>query len=371
MQQHDEEELIRDIDAEHAAIAAAHRRMMRLIVEVDRRHVWRDLGARDTAHWLSMRYGVSQWKARRWIAAARALQSLPAVAEALGSGELHLDKVVELTRVATPETESRLLVWAGGVSCGAIRRKADVAMRRTVEQVEGVERSRSLTWWTFDDGMRFGIEGELPPAQGAVVAKALDDLAGTLPVMPDEQGRIGVDARRADALVAMCSARTGIDREPDRATVIVHARLEGSERLDECEVEDGPAISPESARRLACNARVQVLLENESEVPVRVGRATRELPAWMVRQLKYRDRECRFPGCGSRRFTQAHHIVWWEQGGRTDLENLVLVCTFHHRLVHEYGWKVRREEDGSVSWFRREGQRYRSGPAPPEELIAS
>ena len=98
---------------------------------------------------------------------------------------------------------------------------------------------------------------------------------------------------------------------------------------------------------------------------------SREPPAWMVRQLKYRDRECRFPGCGSRRFTQAHHVVWWERGGPTDLENLVLVCTFHHRLVHEYGWHVRREEDGSVSWFRREGRRYRPGPSSPEELIAS
>lgn len=368
---HADDELIREIDAEHAAIAASHSRMLQLIAKIDRRGGWREVGARDTAHWLSIRYGVSQWKARRWIAAAHALESLPEISEALASGELHLDKVVELTRVATPETESRLLVWAGGVSCGAIRRKAEVAMRRTVEEVEGVERSRSLSWWTFDDGRRFGIEGELPPSQGAVVARALDELAGTLPVMPDEQGRVGVDARRADALVALCSAQTGGDREPDRATVIVHARLNGSERLSECEVEDGPAISPESAHRLACNARVQVLVESDSEVPVRVGRMTREPPAWMVRQLKYRDRECRFPGCGSRRFTQAHHIVWWERGGATDLDNLVLVCTFHHRLVHEYGWSVRRDETGTVSWFRRGGGRYVAGPGPPGELIAS
>jgi Domain of unknown function (DUF222)/HNH endonuclease len=249
--------------------------------------------------------------------------------------------------------------------------QTDVALRRSVEDVEDVERSRSLTWWTFDDGRRFGIEGELPPSQGAIVAKALDDLASMLPVMPEEHGPTGIDARRADALVALCSTTGGAEREPDRATVIVHARLDDAERLHDCEVEDGPAIAAESADRLACNARVQVLVENESELPVRVGRMTREPPAWMLRQLKYRDRECRFPGCGSRRFTQAHHIVWWEQGGPTDLENLVLVCTFHHRLVHEYGWQVRREENGAVSWFRREGRRYRPGSAPPEELIAS
>jgi len=152
----------------------------------------------------------------------------------------------------------------------------------------------------------------------------------------------------------------------------VHARLDGpDDELSECEIEDGPAIGPDTARRFACNARVQTVVEQENGLPVKLGRTTREPPAWMVRHLKYRDGECRFPGCGSRRFTQAHHIVWWDHGGRTDLDNLVLVCTFHHRLVHEYGWRVRREQDGTVSWFRREGRRYRPGPAPPEALVAS
>jgi hypothetical protein len=85
----------------------------------------------------------------------------------------------------------------------------------------------------------------------------------------------------------------------------------------------------------------------------------------MLRQLRYRDRECSFPGCGARRFTHAHHVVWWERGGRTDLENLVLVCGFHHRLVHELGWAVRREPDGVARWFRPNGTRYVAGPAPP------
>ena len=362
----DNDALIRSIDAEHSRIAAAQHRMLRLIAKADRRKSWVDAGARDTAHWLSMRYGISYWKAQRWIAAAHALGSLPLVSNALASGELHMDKAVELTRFATPETESRLLIWAGGVSCGAIRRKADVATRRTREDVVDVERSRFLSWWTFDDGRRFGMQGELPSAQGAVVAKALDRLARDLPLIRDEDGPNGADARRADALVALCSTGSRPQAEPDRATVIVHARIDRSSRgFDECEVEDGPAIDADAARRLACDARRQTVVEDDGGLPVRLGRVTREPPAWMVRHLKYRDGECRFPGCGSKRFTQAHHIVWWDQGGRTDLENLVLVCTFHHRLVHEYGWRVRREQDGTVSWFRREGGPYRTGPSPP------
>jgi hypothetical protein len=85
----------------------------------------------------------------------------------------------------------------------------------------------------------------------------------------------------------------------------------------------------------------------------------------MLRHIRYRDLECRFPGCGARRFTQAHHIVWWERGGRTDPDNLLLVCTFHHRLVHEYGWVVRRDPDGTVTWFHPGGTPYSAGPGPP------
>jgi hypothetical protein len=114
---------------------------------------------------------------------------------------------------------------------------------------------------------------------------------------------------------------------------------------------------------------LQSVVEDETGQPVRLGRLTREPSAWMLRQLKYRDVECAFPGCGARRFTQAHHILWWERGGPTDLENLLLVCFFHHKLVHEHGWSVRRENDGATRWLRPDGTRYRAGPAPPPEQL--
>src|SRR4029453_11121685 len=122
---------------------------------------------------------------------AHALETLPRTSEALASGELHVDKAVELTRFATPETESRLLVWAGGVSCGAIRRKADVVARRSSGEAEEAERSRFLSWWTFDEGRRFGLEAELPSAEGAVVAKVLDRLPRPPPPPAAGGGRRG------------------------------------------------------------------------------------------------------------------------------------------------------------------------------------
>lgn len=318
------------------------------------------------AHYLWMRHGVSDWKARRWVAAAHALERLAAISEAFATGELSIDKVVELTRFATPQTERGLITWAKEVSCGAIRHRGDLASRTLREETAEAQRERRLTWWYLEEGRRLGLEAELPAAEGAVVVKAIERLAETIPVMPGEDGPFDVDARRADALVALCSAKIAGDPDPDRATVVVHASLDAlASGRQGAEIERGPVISPEAARRLACTARLQVMVEDASGDAIRVGRILREPPAWMLRQLRYRDRECRFPGCGARAFTQAHHVVWWEKGGATALENLILICFFHHRLVHEYGWSVERDEHGTVSWFYPDRTRYRAGPAPP------
>jgi hypothetical protein len=361
-----DQELIQAVDALHQQACSAQRELFAVIVRVDRHKAWRDSGARDMAHWLRMRLGISEWKARRWMAAAHALEDLPLVSQAFSSGELGVDKVVELTRFATSETEGDLLRWAKHVSCAAIRHKGDLALRPSIVEAKDAEKARSLTWWYFEENRRFGLQAELPAADGAVVQKALERLAESLPVMPGEEDACYADARRADALVALCSARISNDPDPDRATVVVHAQLDGLISGDGgCEIENGPVIHPETAKRLLCEARVQTVIEDKAGLPVRLGRTTRIPPGWMVRQLKHRDLECRFPGCGTRQFTKAHHIRWWGHGGSTDLDNLLLVCSFHHKLVHEYGWSVARKKDGMALWFRPDGAPYRSGPRPP------
>jgi len=108
------QELIEDLDSAHRRICSAEPELFYLIAEVDRREAWRDAGARDMAHWLWMRQGISDWKARTWIASAHALEHLPLISQAFSEGELGIDKVVELTRFATPTTESGLISWAQG-----------------------------------------------------------------------------------------------------------------------------------------------------------------------------------------------------------------------------------------------------------------
>lgn len=364
--------LIGAMDAAHAVVSQAQRELLRLIAELDRRDAWEGHGARDAAHWLSMRYGLSAWKAHRWIAAAHALEGLPRLSDAFAGGALGIDKVVELCRFAAPDTEGHLIRWASDVTCATIRHRGDLAVRASIEEVIDVERARSVSWWYFDDGRRFGLEADLPAAQGAVVARALERVAQAVPSMPDETDSSFATARRADALVALCSARIARDADQDRASVVVHAQLDSVLRdTGGCEIEDGPAIYSETVRRLMCNARVQTVVEDPAGDVLGLGRMSREPTAWMVRQIRYRDRGCRFPGCGTRAFTQAHHVVWWRNGGRTDLDNLVLICSFHHRLVHEHGWSMKRDGDGTLRWFRRDGTRYRAGPSPGADADAS
>jgi Domain of unknown function (DUF222)/HNH endonuclease len=357
------EQSIARADAANARVGAAQRDLLSAIGEIDRMSAWEGDGARDLAHWVSIRYGISQWKGCRWVHAAHALETLPRIADALARGELSLDQVVELCRFATPETEAGLIRWAKTVSTGALRRRADREVATSTQADRDAEEARFLRWWYLEEGRRMGLEAELPAAQGAIVVKAIERMAKRVPTMPGEEDPVHMTARRADALVAICSSRIAADPEPDRATVLVHVR---ADTLDHgrgaAEVENGPLLHLATTHRLLCDARVQTVIEGEGGSVVGLGRMRREPSAWMVRQIRYRDRECRFPGCGARRFTQAHHIRWWRDGGSTDLDNLLLICSFQHKLVHELGWRVKRRSDGEIRWFRPDGVRYRAGP---------
>ena len=367
-----DEELLGRTDGAWSAVGRAHRDLLELIAEVGRREAWRAEGAHDLAHWVAMRYHLSAWKAQRWVHAAQALASLPRVRAALGAGRLGIDQVAELTRFARPETERDLLGWAEHRSSGAIAHRADLERRRERAEVVSAERERAVRWGYTDDGTRFELEAELPADQGAVLATTLDRLAERIEASPHDADRPWpLEARRADALVALCAGAVSSDPEPMRATVVVHARAESligpPASAPNAEVERGPVLAPETLRRLACDASLQVSLDDAHGTPLMLGRRTRTPSAAMVRALRRRDRTCRFPGCERVRYTDAHHVVWWSRGGRTDLVNLVLLCGFHHRLVHEGGWRLRLESDASVRWFRPNGEPFRAGPGPPGE----
>ena len=140
-----EAELIEGLHSLHFVLSVTHRKILTIIAELDERKLWRDEGCRDMAQWLSGRIGISAWIAARWVAASHAIPKLPLISAALESGSLGLDKVLELCRFATPETEQELIAWARRVSVATVRHKADVFNRPQLEEVRSVEQARFLS----------------------------------------------------------------------------------------------------------------------------------------------------------------------------------------------------------------------------------
>ena len=265
------------------------------------------------------------------------IDDCPKTKEALVAGELSLAKAAAITRVATDTTEDTLLSYArhAPTELEAITR----AYRRVTETTDDDQQRHDRRYLTtyFDDHSDYVINGRLTPDAGAVVDKALAAARDKIGFDP----AVGGSGLNADALVAVAeSALDSIDPGSggDRYQVVVHVTDDAlSHGL--CEVEPGAEISPETARRIACDSAIVEVVHTGEGDPV-AGRKARAVPARMRRALKARDRTCRWPGCTARGHYDAHHIVFWTNGGPTHLQNLVLLCRFHHHRVHEGGYKL-------------------------------
>jgi 5-methylcytosine-specific restriction endonuclease McrA len=209
-----------------------------------------------------------------------------------------------------------------------------------------------------DDDGTVVLRGRLSPEVGALLLRALAAARETL------YQKVGGSAepptmaqRQADALALL--AETALHHlDPgapgERYQVVVHvdaAALVDPDQPGQSVLEDGPRVSAETSRRLACDASRVVMRHDEDGRTVEVGARTRTIPPALRRALHHRDGGCRFPGCGLP-FGHGHHVRHWAQGGSTTLSNLALLCRRHHRAVHEEGYQVGREPDGEL-WFRR------------------
>jgi Domain of unknown function (DUF222) len=347
----------------HGISCAAHRHLLTVVAELDERTAYREDGAPDMAAWLAAKLSLAPATARAWVQIARALESLPAIANAYAAGTLSWDQVRSAVRVATPETDAEIAELAQ--RCSAFQ-LADMARRRrrpNNDEANNRHACRFLSYWWEDDHTFLRLSGRLPAEGGAVVEAALNRVIDARP--PDIPAVYGeFRTRAADALVELASQRLDADFDTDRATVVAHvdaAVLAGGEGV--AELESGGLIAAETARRLACDARIETAVHGNDGTPLGVGRATRSVPPWLARQIKHRDKTCRFPGCSRTRFTNNHHIDFWVRDeGPTDLRNLLRLCWFHHRMVHEGGWSVRGDPAGDVEFLRPDGSVFRVGP---------
>jgi 5-methylcytosine-specific restriction endonuclease McrA len=346
---------------------AATARLLDLIREFDARGGWNN-GFRSCAAWLSWRVGFAPGAAREHVRVARALGTLPQLSQALARGELSYAKVRELTRVATPDTEERLLAVGRAGTAEHVERivRGWRRMDRKAETREAARQhaGRALQVYQDEDGT-VRIRGRLAPEVGALLLKALDAARETLyqrrrEQTPDADPPI-MEQQQADALalLAETALHHGIDpgAPGERYQVVVHvdaAVLTDPDQAGQSVLEGGMRVPAGTSQRLACDASRVVMRHDAEGRLLEVGARTRTIPPALRRALHHRDRGCRFPGCGLP-FGQGHHLRHWAQGGPTTLSNLALLCRRHHRAVHEEGYHVERRTDGELQFRSPDG----------------
>ena len=205
------------------------------------------------------------------------------------------------------------------------------------------------------------VGGDLDELDGAQTAESNAALRGAPAATP------GAKAENA----ANMSARVGSGTRAERYQVMVHcdaATLAAEGEPGRSDL-DGIRVSAETSRRMACDAAVVAMVHAKDGSMLNVGRRTRTIPPHIRRALDERDRGCRFPGCGCR-FTEAHHVKHWADGGETSLRNTLLLCRRHHRAVHEGRVKVSVNGDATVLFFTPKGSMLVDAPSRPAPWAA-
>ena len=143
----------------------------------------------------------------------------------------------------------------------------------------------------------------------------------------------------------------------DKHQIVVHVSAETLRDAEagRCEIEDGAGICAETCRRLACDCSLVHITEDAQGSALDIGRKTRSIPPALRRALNARDQGCRFPGCCNSKYLDGHHIEHWAKGGETKLRNLVSLCRFHHRQVHEGGYTIQILDDGALRFLKPNG----------------
>ena len=379
-------------------------RLLTLLRTYDEEELWS--GWRSCAHWLNWRTGISLGAARERLRAARCLADLPLTSAQMEKGRLSWSKVRAMTRVATAENEARLVEFALHHTASQVERlvRAWRSAETAYAELDGpseLAARRHLTIRMTDDGM-YEVRGLLLPEVGALLVEALDAAADEIYRQEramEREAEAATEreaAREADAAIGEPDPPTSAptpapgpapapglrlsqgeqrhdalgawleDRTEAKVQLVVHTVAGGPEILA---TEEGSHVPAGTSRRLMSDAEVVEVKRGPDGSVLDVGRRQRTV-GWRLRKaLDVRDGGCRFPGCGSRH-TQAHHAIPWSEGGETKLDNLILLCRFHHRAVHEGGWRVEMGQAGAARFRDPHGRVVPAVPPVHEDVKA-
>jgi hypothetical protein len=317
------------------------------------------------------------------------LSDLPQLAEGLSAGAVSFDQVRAVADVARPENEAALVAQASECSVRQLAELAKAATPPRPGAPSSSAREHETRAVRFNDACRT-MSAQLPAEAYAEVRAGLEATAKQIP----SDGETRWDQRLADALVAVVRGggrpsrrpspprrggdekeATGDELAPSPYLVVAHVPLaaltdEDSELAGE--LEHRGLIDAVVARRLACDATLVVALDDDVGHTMYEGRARRDPTPTQRRELWRRDRHCRFPGCANAIFVNPHHIKWWKRDrGRTDLDNLALLCEHHHGLVHSKSWRLSGDGNGELSFVAPNGRTMASRPSPLWTRVSS
>ena len=337
-------------------INAATYELLVMIREFDERAGWLQWALHNCAEWLAWRCDLSMSTAREKLRVAHALKHLPAISKAFSVGELSYAKVRALTRVTNRDNEDRLVEFAlrhtavtvaercRELRCGG-EDSYDVAARAFANRSLRIRRDHSRSMLV--------VTVELPLDAGALVEKALDKARDDEALEIQDLADTSWSTRQADAFVNLVTGYLSGKRGngSDNHLVTIHvdqSALAGN---------GGRAAVPiESVKRLCCDGHAVVITEAEDGEPLSIGRKSRLIPKAIERAVRARDNDtCTFPGCRNHRFLHCHHVEHWSNGGETSVDNLLLLCTRHHALVHEGGFRIDKDFEDNWCFKRPDG----------------
>ncbi len=326
--------------------------------------------------WVMDTCSMSQGSASDRLCVGKQLESLPAIEEALGSGQIGYQSVSvichlgeKLGEKGVTLDEAEWIGYARQFSIKDLRALSDHT--RYVVDPDGYDReveenyAERFLHISEMNGM-FQLKGVMDPEGGAALKTAIDALAKRL----DQDDSRTPKQRRADALTELTHHALQAGTLPRRNRVRPHITvtttlegLKGELGAAASELQPGMLVSSKTVQRLACDGTLSRVLKADSQV-IDVGRATRAVSGAQWRGLKARHRGCAFPGCDRPiNWTQPHHIDFWAHGGPTNLRKLLPLCYHHHRLVHEGGWQVIQSDEG-VKFIPPDHEVYRRIRAP-------
>jgi len=359
----DESSIRKRLKALAQEITSQHADLLELLVRFDDLQSWKSSGAQHCAAWMNVEIGIGIQLSWEYLRVGRKLLMLPTVRALFRAGKLSWSKVREITRVADENNEKLLCHAALDASVSDVKRLCD-GFRWVDDENGAAENDRALKQWeshalTWSEASNrcTRIQLILPPEIAQAFLNSVEHSLNQVEASDNTMSQ-----RRADAAVLMAETslqNAGRDiATADRYQVIVSVDAgelsetdlkntpeRSSETPTKCATVRGAgAIARETAKRLSCDCSITTIKTAMGE-PIDIGRKSRIWPNAMVRAIKERDQHCVWPGCTQSRHLHIHHIEHWADGGTTSVQNGACLCSHHHTLVHEGGYRIQHVEN--------------------------